>query len=46
MIIYTVKQQKESQADPLFKLKMKHYFVATQDQELRMRVGNLPLLYI
>mmetsp|Transcript_12732 Transcript_12732/g.12383 ORF Transcript_12732/g.12383 Transcript_12732/m.12383 type:complete len:163 (+) Transcript_12732:347-835(+) len=37
-----VKQQKDSQADPLLKLKMKHYFIATQDQELRMRVGSVP----
>lgn len=38
----SVKQSKDIQATPSMKLKTKSYFVASQDKDLRMRVGSVP----
>jgi hypothetical protein len=38
----SVKQSKDIQATPSLKLKTKSYFVASQDKDLRMRVGSVP----
>jgi rRNA-processing protein FCF1 len=41
-VIYVVKQHRDVQETPSLKLKMKNYFIASQDKDLRMRVGSVP----
>ena len=41
-ILFSVKQHRDVQETPTLQLKMKNYFIASQDKDLRMRVGSVP----
>lgn len=42
IVVETVKQHRDVQETPSLRLKMKNYFIASQDKDLRMRVGSVP----